>query len=84
MNETSVRALFDRYETLFNLGLGGDVDLDAIASLYAPEFIGAAPASSSVPIWREKKGPDDGAFLIDRQLRRTSYSGPKPPVTLIV
>ena len=42
--ETSVRTLFKRYERLFNQSLGGDVDLDEVASLYASEFIGAAPA----------------------------------------
>lgn len=39
-----VRKLFERYETLFNQALGGDVDMDAVAALYASEFIGAAPA----------------------------------------
>src|SRR5690606_5746946 len=42
--ETSVRTLFERYERLFNQSLDGDVDLDEVASLYASEFIGAAPA----------------------------------------
>ncbi len=42
--EASVRTLFERYERLFNQSLGGDVDLDEVASLYASEFIGAAPA----------------------------------------
>jgi len=42
--ETSVRMLFERYESLFNRALGGDVDMDEVASLYASEFIGAAPA----------------------------------------
>jgi hypothetical protein len=44
MMETSVRKLFERYESLFNQSLGGDIDMDEVASLYAPEFIGAAPA----------------------------------------
>ncbi|MCY1261294.1 hypothetical protein D9M68_795060 [compost metagenome] len=44
MMETSVRKLFDRYESFFNRSLGGDMDMDEVASLYAPEFIGAAPA----------------------------------------
>lgn len=42
--DASVRALFERYERLFNRALGGDVDMEAVAALYAPEFIGAAPA----------------------------------------
>lgn len=42
--ETAVRQLFQRYESLFNGALSGDVDMDEIASLYASEFIGAAPA----------------------------------------
>lgn len=42
--EASVRTLFERYESLFNRALRGDADLDEVASLYASEFIGAAPA----------------------------------------
>jgi hypothetical protein len=42
--EADVRKLFERYERLFNEALTGDVDLDEVASLYASEFIGAAPA----------------------------------------
>jgi hypothetical protein len=42
--ESAVRKLFERYESLFNQSLGGDVDMDEVASLYASEFIGAAPA----------------------------------------
>ncbi|OJY63176.1 MAG: hypothetical protein BGP16_00020 [Sphingobium sp. 66-54] len=42
--DASMRALFERYERLFNRALGGDTDMEAIAALYAPEFIGAAPA----------------------------------------
>lgn len=42
--EASVRNLFERYECLFNRALGGNVDMDEIASLYSSEFIGAAPA----------------------------------------
>jgi len=42
--ESAVRKLFLRYEGLFNRSLGGDVDMDEVASLYASEFIGAAPA----------------------------------------
>jgi hypothetical protein len=44
MMEANVRRLFERYERLFNQALAGDVDLDQVASLYASEFIGAAPA----------------------------------------
>ena len=42
--DASVRALFERYERLFNQALGGEVNMKAVAALYAPEFIGAAPA----------------------------------------
>ncbi|GLS32376.1 hypothetical protein SAMN04488498_11755 [Mesorhizobium albiziae] len=42
--ETSVRKLFDRYESVFNRSLGGDIDMDEIASLYASDFIAASPA----------------------------------------
>lgn len=42
--ESAVRKLFERYERCFNQSVSGDMDLDAVASLYAPEFIGAAPA----------------------------------------
>jgi hypothetical protein len=44
MIEASVMKLFERYESLFNQSLGGDMDMDEVASLYASEFIGAAPA----------------------------------------
>lgn len=42
--EADVRTLFERYERLFNQALDDGVDMDEIASLYAPEFIGASPA----------------------------------------
>jgi hypothetical protein len=42
--ESAVRKLFERYETFFNQSLRGDMDIDGAASLYASEFIGAAPA----------------------------------------
>ena len=44
MVEPSVKNLFDRYEQLFNQSLAGAEDMDAVASLYASEFIGASPA----------------------------------------
>jgi len=44
MMETSVRKLFERYESFFNQSLGGKMDMDEVASLYASEFIGVAPA----------------------------------------
>jgi|SRR5665213_2270675 len=44
MTESAVRKLFERYESVFNRSLGGDTDMDELASLYASEFIGAAPA----------------------------------------
>ncbi len=44
MNEDAVEKLFKRYERLFNQAIGSEgVDMDDIASLYASEFIGAAP-----------------------------------------
>jgi hypothetical protein len=42
--ETSVRKLFERYERVFEASLRGDVDMDDVAALYAPEFITASPA----------------------------------------
>ncbi|KDC57257.1 nuclear transport factor 2 family protein [Bordetella bronchiseptica] len=44
MMETSVRKLFERYESLFNRSLVGGTDLDEIEALYASEFIAASPA----------------------------------------
>ena len=43
MREASVRKLFERYENFFNRSLGGDMDMDEVASLYASEFIAASP-----------------------------------------
>lgn len=42
--ETSVRQFFERYESFFRRALGGDVDPEALAALYAAEFIAASPA----------------------------------------
>lgn len=42
--EAAVRTLFERYESLFNRAVHGDVDMDAIGSLYASDVIGASPA----------------------------------------
>ena len=44
MMESAVRKLFERYRSFFNRSLRGEIDLDEVASLYASEFIGAAPA----------------------------------------
>jgi hypothetical protein len=44
MTEASIRKFFERYESLFNQCLGGDTDIDEVASLYASEFIAASPA----------------------------------------
>lgn len=44
MLESSVRELFARYERFFTRALGGDIDMDEVASLYATEFIAASPA----------------------------------------
>ena len=45
--ETRVRAFFERYERLFNQALAGEADMDAVAALYASEFIAATPAGVS-------------------------------------
>jgi hypothetical protein len=42
--ETSVRKLFERYESVFKASLRGEVDMDEVAALYASEFIAASPA----------------------------------------
>jgi hypothetical protein len=42
-HEASVRQLFERYERLFNQGLGGDTDVREVAALYASSFISATP-----------------------------------------
>uniref|UniRef100_UPI0011F35AFA nuclear transport factor 2 family protein n=1 Tax=Siccirubricoccus phaeus TaxID=2595053 RepID=UPI0011F35AFA len=42
--ETRVRKFFERYESLFNQSLGGAMDMDGVAALYASEFIAASPA----------------------------------------
>jgi hypothetical protein len=44
MLEASVRAFFKRYESFFNQSLGGDMDMDEVAGLYASEFIAASTA----------------------------------------
>lgn len=43
MMEDSVRAFFDRYESLFNRSLAGKAEMDEVASLYASAFIAASP-----------------------------------------
>lgn len=42
--ESDVKELFERYESVFNRSLGGDMDMDSVAALYAAEFIAASPA----------------------------------------
>lgn len=42
--ETSVRKFFARYESFFNQSLGGAMNLDEVAAIYASEFIAASPA----------------------------------------
>jgi hypothetical protein len=44
MMEASVRKFFERYESLFNQSLGGDMRMDEVAALYASEFIAASLA----------------------------------------
>lgn len=53
--ETEVRALFARYEALFNVGLRGEAKPADVTALYAPAFIGAAPAGVMT-------GTNDDAF----------------------
>ena len=38
--EEAVRKLFDRYAQAFDRALGGDIDMDEVAGLYATAFIG--------------------------------------------
>lgn len=45
MREADVRTFFHRYANVFNQSLGGNIDMDEVASLYASEFIAASPAS---------------------------------------
>lgn len=40
--EAAVRALFERYERLFNQAIHGAIDVGEITSAYAPEFIAAS------------------------------------------
>lgn len=42
--EASVRKFFERYESFFNRSLGGGMDMEEVAELYAAEFIAASPA----------------------------------------
>lgn len=42
--EACVKNLFERYERFFKQSLGGHIDMDELASFFAPEFIGASPA----------------------------------------
>ena len=39
-----MRRLFERYEQVFRTALRGGIDMNEVASLYAPEFIAATPA----------------------------------------
>ncbi len=36
--ETAVRKFFERYERFFNRSLGGEIDMDEVAALYAPRI----------------------------------------------
>ena len=42
--ETAVKQLFERYERLFNQAMDGEADMEAVAALYATDFIAASPA----------------------------------------
>lgn len=44
MMEAGVREFFERYASFFRRSLGGDMDMDEAAALYASEFIAASPA----------------------------------------
>jgi hypothetical protein len=63
MMETAVRRLFERYESFFNQSLAGEIDMNEVASMYASEFIGAAPAGV-------RAGKNDDQF---RQVMTQSY-----------
>ena len=41
--ENSVTWFFERYERFFNQSLGGDIDMDEVAALYASELTAASP-----------------------------------------
>ncbi|HEY9233570.1 MULTISPECIES: nuclear transport factor 2 family protein [Phenylobacterium] len=41
--EARVKTFFERYESVFNRALGGDLGMDEVASLYASAFIAASP-----------------------------------------
>lgn len=56
MTDDVIHALFARYERLFNAALqGDDGNMDEVTTLYATEFIGAAPAGV-------RAGRNDDAF----------------------
>jgi hypothetical protein len=38
-----VEKLFERYERFFRQSLAGEIDMDEVKALYAPEFIAASP-----------------------------------------
>jgi hypothetical protein len=42
--QDAARELFDRYEREFNNGLRGQVDMAAVAALYADSFLAASPS----------------------------------------
>jgi hypothetical protein len=42
--DAEVKALFQRYQRLFEKGLSGDVDAGEVAAFYAPAFVAASPA----------------------------------------
>lgn len=54
--EQAVRKLFERYEGFFERSLAGDMDKEAVAKLYASEFIAASPAGVTT-------GKNDEAFM---------------------
>jgi hypothetical protein len=54
--EQAVRALFDQYEAFFRQALAGDLKAEAVATLYASEFIAASPAGVTA-------GKNDAAFV---------------------
>jgi hypothetical protein len=46
--EKTVMDLFERYERLFRAALNDQVDMDQVASSYAPAFVAASPAGVSI------------------------------------
>lgn len=62
--QAQLSEFFARYELLFRRSLGGDVDMEAVASMYAAEFIAASPAGV-------RSGKNDASL---KQVMRDGYA----------